>query len=437
MRTRDPEPDQRDERRRRRSSRPATNADLTAIAERLRGHRQELARKIVDRYRAEIVDYRLADDELLADVYALTLDNLDALLDRLRHGEPMTDEQLERVRLAAAKRVHEVSLEALLRTWRLFGETVWEAVLVAVQAGGQDEEKDALEAAARLLRHVDAATTIGTQAYLDEVQSPLGDLRLLARDLLESLVSGNGESEQTRRRARSLRVSLDDAYVVVVVRGAPADAPAAVDRRAAGYVGLRRIVEGVRAYLKPPAGSLLVGVRDGEVVALYPAAAAAEADTVRRECEELAAALADDRVSIGLSSWHPGAAAIEAGYEEARAAERLAEGIGTSGRALAYDEVLIDHIVRSGPAIERALDETLRPLVEYDRTHNTALVATLRAYVDAGFNVTKSAAALHLHPNSVVYRLRRIKDLTGRDVHEPDELLVLILSAKRAALSSA
>jgi DNA-binding PucR family transcriptional regulator len=40
-----------------------------------------------------------------------------------------------------------------------------------------------------------------------------------------------------------------------------------------------------------------------------------------------------------------------------------------------------------------------------------------------------------VHPNSVVYRLRRIKQLTGRDVHDPNELLVLILSIKRAALT--
>jgi DNA-binding PucR family transcriptional regulator len=181
---------------------------------------------------------------------------------------------------------------------------------------------------------------------------------------------------------------------------------------------------------------VLVGVRDGEVVALYPVAEAAAVDSVRLECAELAVALVADGVAIGMSGWHTGVPAIAIGYEEARAAERLAEGTGRSGRALAFDEVLIDHIVRSSPVIERALDETLRPLVAYDRARHTDLVATLGAYVEAGFNVTKSAAALHVHPNSVVYRLRRIKQLTGHDVHDPNQLLVLILSVKRAALTS-
>jgi sugar diacid utilization regulator len=416
-------------------SRPARNAALVRLADRIRGRKEELAQQIVDRFRAEIVDYRLADDALQEDFYALTLANVEALVDELELGGPTTDEQLELVRLTAAQRAHEVSLEAFLRAWRLFGEAAWSAVLAAVRAGDSDEHMAALEAAALLLRHIDDVTTAGLQAYLDEVQSPLSDLRLLRRDLLESLVAGTGDAEQVRRRVQSLHVRLSEAYMVVVVRGTGARAPEIVGGPAATYASLRRIVEGVREYLRSDVGSVLVGVRDGEVVALYPAAEAAAVDSVRAACVELAEALASDGVTIGMSGWHAGVAAISIGYEEAKAAERLAEGTGRSGGALAFDEVLIDHIVRSSPVIEHALDETLRPLVEYDRARNTDLVGTLAAYVEAGFNITKSAAALHVHPNSVVYRLRRIKQLTGRDVHDPNELLVLILSIKRAALT--
>jgi DNA-binding PucR family transcriptional regulator len=51
-------------------------------------------------------------------------------------------------------------------------------------------------------------------------------------------------------------------------------------------------------------------------------------------------------------------------------------------------------------------------------------------------NVTKSAAALFVNPNTVVYRLRRIKELCGRDPHDPDDLLVLSLALKLADLRS-
>jgi vacuolar-type H+-ATPase subunit E/Vma4 len=417
------------------SQRPRADAALAGVAARIRDRRETLAQEFADRLRDEVVDYRFTEDESQTDVYAFTLANLDALLDDLETGNGISDAELERIRAASAQRAHVVPLEALDRAWRLFGQMAWAAVLDAVRADNPADSAAALEAAARLLRHIDAATTAGIQAYLDALQNPLSDLGLLRRDLLEPLVSG-GDSEQIRRRAQSLHVRLDDAYVVVVMRDGHTKVPDVADLSADGYAALRRIVEGARAHLRPAEGSLHVGVRESEVVVAYPVETREGMEQVRRECAELSEALSGAGLDIGISGWHTGAArAIAAGYAEARAAERLAEATGNSGHAVTFDEVLIDHIVRSSPAIERALTETLRPLVEYDLARNTDLVGTLRAYVDAGFNVSKSAAALHAHANTVAYRLHRIKQLTGRDVHGLNDLLVFVLSLKHAALT--
>jgi sugar diacid utilization regulator len=417
------------------SQRPAANAALAGVAARIRERKEELAWEFVERLRDEVVDYKFADDELQTDVYTFTVANIDSLLDDLETGNGIPEEEFERVRAACARRAHEVPLEALDRGWRIFGQTAWAAVLDAVPADSPADSTAALEAAARLLRHLDAATTAGIQAYLDELQNPLNDLGLVRRDLLEALVSGRGDLEQIRRRALSLNVRLADAYVVVVMRDVHTKVRDLADLSAECFSALRRIAEGARVHLQPAEGSLLVGVRECEVVVAYPAETREGVDVVKNDCAELLDALIAPGIDIGISSWHAGARAIAAGYAEARAAERLAEATGDSGHVLTFDEVLIDHIVRSSPAIESALSETLRPLVEYDLARNTDLTGTLRAFVDAGFNVTKSAAALHAHPNTVAYRLQRIKQLTGREVHDPNDLLVLVLSLKHAALT--
>jgi sugar diacid utilization regulator len=417
------------------SQRPAANAALAGVAARIRDRREELAWQFVERLREEVVDYKFADDELQTDVYAFTVANIDALLDDLETGNGIPEREFQRIRAACARRAHEVPLEALDRGWRIFGQTAWAAVLDAIPADSPADSTAALEAAARLLRHVDAATTAGVQAYLDEQQNPLNDLGLLRRDLLEALVSGGGDPEQIRRRALSLNVRLADAYVVVVMRDTHTTVRDLADPPAECYSAVRRVVEGTRAHLRPAEGSLLVGVRKSEVVAAYPAKSREGVELVRHECAELLEGLIAPGIDIGISGWHAGARAIAAGYAEARAAQRLAEATGDSGHALTFDEVLIDHIVRSSPAIESALSETLRPLTEYDLARNTDLVGTLRAFVEAGFNVTKSAAALHAHPNTVAYRLHRIRQLTGREVHDPNDLLVLLLSLKHAALT--
>jgi len=103
---------------------------------------------------------------------------------------------------------------------------------------------------------------------------------------------------------------------------------------------------------------------------------------------------------------------------------------GVRGRAIPFADVLLDHILRSSPYSAELLEETLRPIRDYDAVKNADLTLTLKSYFETGFNLTRSAAALHVHVNTVVYRLDRIRRLTGRDPSDPDDLLLLVLGLK-------
>jgi DNA-binding PucR family transcriptional regulator len=179
----------------------------------------------------------------------------------------------------------------------------------------------------------------------------------------------------------------------------------------------------------------LVGARDAELVALYPVSEPSQIHAAKKDAAALAGTVASRGLSVGLSGWHPGLAGIALAYAEAKEAAQIAAGAGVTDRAVALDEVLIDHIAGCTPHVSRILDETLDPLVQYDLVHQTALVPTVRAYVDAGFNLTRSAEVLHVHPNTVMYRLRRVKELSGRDPHDPDDLLILFLALKLAEVT--
>jgi DNA-binding PucR family transcriptional regulator len=170
---------------------------------------------------------------------------------------------------------------------------------------------------------------------------------------------------------------------------------------------------------------------------LYPVSEPVQVHAAKKDAGSLAGAVTSRGWSVGLSGWHAGLAGIALGYAEAREAAQLAAGMGASDRAVALDEVLIDHIARFAPHVGRILDETLEPLLHYDLAHHSALVPTVRAYVEAGFNLTRSAEVLHVHPNTVMYRLRRVKELSGRDPHDPDDLLILFLALKLAEVSPA
>jgi DNA-binding PucR family transcriptional regulator len=56
------------------------------------------------------------------------------------------------------------------------------------------------------------------------------------------------------------------------------------------------------------------------------------------------------------------------------------------------------------------------------------LSATFRAWMDHDGSAPKAASALHCHPNTVRYRLRRIEELSGRSLTAPRQLAELCLA---------
>ena len=405
---------------------------VQAIIGRVEARVETIARSLVLRYRQEIADYRLAADEaLLEDVHAVTLGALGVIVADLASGHRPAPEELEVVRAGAARRVHQhVSLESFLHAVRLQGRTLWETIIECTDHDAAAELEAALTIAGQLLEHLDLQSIAATQGYMTELHNVWTDQELLRRDLLDALLAGDGDSEAVRRLAHSLRLRMCASYFVVIVRTGQRVVEDAAEQMPAARGALRRIMEATRVHLRSSAGALLVGLRHGEVVALYPFEDASEGTGLRVSCARLAEELATLRVTIGLSGAGPGLAALPISYSEAREAVEIAIAGPEQRSVVAFEDVLIESIVRGTRRPERVIEATVGRLLEYDRARQGELVPTLRAYVAAGFNLAKSAEALCVHPNTVVYRLGRIKSLTGRDPHVPDDLLLLQLGLK-------
>ncbi|MBJ7601790.1 MAG: GAF domain-containing protein [Candidatus Dormibacteraeota bacterium] len=72
--------------------------------------------------------------------------------------------------------------------------------------------------------------------------------------------------------------------------------------------------------------------------------------------------------------------------------------------------------------------ETLGPVLDYDAVHGSQLVHTLKAYVEHSGHVQVAATALHIHPNTMQQRLRRIAQLAQVDIHDYRNLGSLVLA---------
>ncbi|MFB9493048.1 helix-turn-helix domain-containing protein, partial [Nonomuraea dietziae] len=66
-------------------------------------------------------------------------------------------------------------------------------------------------------------------------------------------------------------------------------------------------------------------------------------------------------------------------------------------------------------------------LLRYDAEHGTELAATLRAYLDSFGDVNAAAAAVHVHSNTFRYRLRRLTEISGLDLADPEARLAAML----------
>jgi purine catabolism regulator len=80
--------------------------------------------------------------------------------------------------------------------------------------------------------------------------------------------------------------------------------------------------------------------------------------------------------------------------------------------------------------VELYCDSLLGPLVEHDQAHGSALLESLRAYIEANGRWAEAAAELKVHRHTLRYRMRKISELTGRDLGDAGDRLELWLALR-------
>ncbi|MFB9904491.1 PucR family transcriptional regulator [Allokutzneria oryzae] len=90
-------------------------------------------------------------------------------------------------------------------------------------------------------------------------------------------------------------------------------------------------------------------------------------------------------------------------------------------------EVLFGELVEVVAERPGIRDPRLRTLINHDAEHGSRFAESLRAYLDAFGDVAGAAAEMHIHPNTLRYRVRRAVELTGIDLADPRQRLVTAL----------
>ncbi len=117
---------------------------------------------------------------------------------------------------------------------------------------------------------------------------------------------------------------------------------------------------------------------------------------------------------------------------EARDAARLGFLVLGSGHVARMADLGVYQLLlalRESGELEAFVTRTLAPF-ESDPRDREQHFETLEAYFACRGNVTKAAEKLHLHRNSLLYRLGNIRKLFDRDLEDPELLLALQLALK-------
>jgi GAF domain-containing protein len=227
----------------------------------------------------------------------------------------------------------------------------------------------------------------------------------LIKDFFEQLAGGAALGDLEGRATR-LGCDLDQRHLVLAGTPPSDELERALAAAAPGSLFDRRD-DSLRALLLVPAGGqdrLLERISDAQ-------------------------RMLDPPVSIGISNPCAGAASFPAGFEEARHALLGTTVLQGTPGVMSYEELgPYKYLLRLpfDAGMRDAHRDAVARIAEYDRQRSTALLKTLEEFLRRRGNISATAEALYVHPNTLRQRLRRIGELSGLDLRKDDWLMVEI-----------
>ena len=283
-------------------------------------------------------------------------------------------------------------------------------VLGTVVSVGRDLDDDEV-------RILERATVVTALLLLQQRSLAEAEHRLRG-ELFEDLFADvQRDPEGLRRRAMHLGLDLTAPHVVIVARVAEQARTGAAWRAARAAHG--------------PGG--LSGQHRADVVLLVAAADAAAAG--RRIAGQLRAA-AGTPVTVGVAGPGTGAAELAELYREASRCCDVLVSLGREGETAGRDELGVYGLLLSAAGqteLDRFVERTIGPLVEYDRDKGSDLVRTLLAFYGSGGSLTRTAQDLFVHVNTLYQRLDRITSLLGDGWRSGDGALQVHLALQLRA----
>lgn len=381
---------------------------LDAVLRVFAGRLDEITEAMVAVYREHIPVYREMSREVLSDVRTVSRRNLDLLTVTLQQDRLATEEDLAPLTASARERVHEgATLDDLLHAYRLGTSVAWEAIVEAarsVDGGGEA----ALEIAGRVMRFVDQVSTAVAHAYLLEAESAAQDKEDQHRQVVDSLLGGDLDRASALADAMGIVLTIPCHVAAVRVPGA-AGALTSVARR-------------VRHGLARHHG--IVVRRGGSVLVLLPAVTAPTAvmDTLK------------DSAPAVVAWAESGSGSLSEQVAEVHAVLLLSAG---RRGVVRLEDVLVEAMITQVGGRTSQLLKARAIALQESMPAESQASETVLSFVAHNGSINAVARELHVHRNTVLYRLKRVHEMSGLNPHHFVDLFLLWASLRAKALEAA
>jgi DNA-binding PucR family transcriptional regulator len=175
----------------------------------------------------------------------------------------------------------------------------------------------------------------------------------------------------------------------------------------------------------------------GSLLAARPGGVAVLSDT-DKDWEQFRAAVITQmgphgscRVGVGAPCTQP--PEFPRSHSQAQLALKMQVTTGSPEQVTLFEDLGIYQLLSEIPdisSVEVFTRRWLGTLIDYDTDKDARLVNTLSCYLECGGNYDITAKMLLLHRSTLRYRLQRIRDISGRDINDPNTRFNLQLATR-------
>ena len=255
------------------------------------------------------------------------------------------------------------------------------------------------------------------------------------RDLIHNILNGLLSSKEMTEAAAQLGMKESDTYRVVDFHTIKNNVQSKYTKEQLHEVG---VIEGELKHLLPDA---LIYRNMDQIVMIQQVDSNQTELEYQKEMEEVEDVIQrsifyrkkDTDFQIGIGKSVKGYQRLKESYHEASQAIKYIEIVrlvtGDKNKSVVHYSNLgffqifgeIDDMTK----LERYIPETLKKLYEYDDEHKGELIPTLQMFLSNNQSIRKTAGAMFVHYRTISYRMEKIKEITGINFDNANEVLAV------------